>query len=113
MKLVVAKIKERGISIWMFPEGTRSKGRGLLPFKTGAFHTAIMAEVPVVPIVCSSYAGQIDLNRWDNGEIIVEVLPPVDTKQWSRETVKDLTETVRQQMVTKLAELDEIVRKPS
>ena len=113
MKQVVAKIKQKGISIWMFPEGTRSQGRGLLPFKTGAFHTAIMAEVPVVPIVCSSYAGQIDLNRWDNGEIIVEVLPPIDTKQWSRATVKDLTETVREQMVAKLAELDATARKPT
>lgn len=113
MKQVVEKMKQKGISIWMFPEGTRSKGRGLLPFKTGAFHTAIMAEVPVVPIVCSSYVGQIDLNRWDNGEIIVEVLPPIDTKQWSRATVKDLTETVRNQMVDKLAELDTTARKPS
>ena len=41
----VEKIKERGISVWMFAEGTRSYGRGLLPFKTGAFHTAIQAEV--------------------------------------------------------------------
>ena len=58
----------------MFPEGTRSKGRGLIPFKTGAFHTAIAAKVPLVPIVCSSYADKL-INRWDNGEIIVEMMP--------------------------------------
>ncbi len=34
---VVNHFKKRRISIWMFPEGTRSRGRGLLPFKTGAF----------------------------------------------------------------------------
>ena len=44
---VVNHFKKRRISIWMFPEGTRSRGRGLLPFKTGAFHAAIAAGVPV------------------------------------------------------------------
>ncbi len=112
IRQVVAKIKERGISIWMFPEGTRSKGRGLIPFKTGAFHTAIAAKVPLVPIVCSSYAGQIDLNRWDNGEIIVEMLPPVDSQQWKRATVKDCSNTIRALMESKLAELDAKVKKP-
>ncbi|STW04562.1 1-acyl-sn-glycerol-3-phosphate acyltransferase [Klebsiella grimontii] len=34
---VVNAFKKRNISFWMFPEGTRSRGRGLLPFKTGAF----------------------------------------------------------------------------
>nr|WP_321271794.1 1-acylglycerol-3-phosphate O-acyltransferase [uncultured Tolumonas sp.] len=112
IRQVVAKIKERGISIWMFPEGTRSKGRGLIPFKTGAFHTAIAAKVPLVPIVCSSYAGQIDLNRWDNGEIIVEMLLPVDSQQWKRATVKDCSNTIRALMESKLAELDAKVKKP-
>ena len=112
IRQVVAKIKQRGISIWMFPEGTRSKGRGLIPFKTGAFHTAIAAKVPLVPIVCSSYTGQIDLNRWDNGEIIVEMLPPVDSQQWTRATVKDCSNTIRALMESKLAELDAKVKKP-
>jgi 1-acyl-sn-glycerol-3-phosphate acyltransferase len=38
---VVNAFKKRNISFWMFPEGTRSRGRGLLPFKTGAFHAAL------------------------------------------------------------------------
>jgi 1-acyl-sn-glycerol-3-phosphate acyltransferase len=112
IRQVVAKIKERGISIWMFPEGTRSKGRGLIPFKTGAFHTAIAAKVPIVPIVCSSYAGQIDLNRWDNGEVIVEMQLPIDSQQWTRATVKDCSNTIRALMESKLAELDAQVKKP-
>jgi 1-acyl-sn-glycerol-3-phosphate acyltransferase len=113
IRQVVSKIKQRGISIWMFPEGTRSKGRGLIPFKNGAFHTAIAAEVPLVPIVCSSYADQIDLNRWDNGEIVVEMLPPVDSKQWTRATVKDCSNTIRALMEGKLADLDAKLQKLS
>ncbi len=41
---VVNSIKESDVSVWMFPEGTRSRGRGLLPFKTGAFHAAMVQE---------------------------------------------------------------------
>ena len=40
----VRAIQDKKLSIWMFPEGTRSYGRGLLPFKTGAFHTGDSSE---------------------------------------------------------------------
>ena len=41
---------ERGISIMMFPEGTRSKDGNLQPFKPGAFALARQLNVPVIPI---------------------------------------------------------------
>jgi 1-acyl-sn-glycerol-3-phosphate acyltransferase len=44
---------DRGVSVLMFPEGTRSKTGNLLPFKPGAFTLAKEAGVPVVPIVIS------------------------------------------------------------
>lgn len=110
---VVDRIRGRKISVWMFPEGTRSQGRGLLPFKTGAFHTAMQARVPMIPVVCSSYVGQIDLNRWDNGEILVEMLPPVDTSGWEREQLREHVEQLRELMTAKLAELDAKARRPA
>lgn len=39
-----------GGSIIAFPEGTRSRGRGILPFKKGVFISAIDAQIPVVPV---------------------------------------------------------------
>ncbi|WP_087018864.1 1-acylglycerol-3-phosphate O-acyltransferase [Thaumasiovibrio subtropicus] len=105
---VVEKIKQNKVSVWMFPEGTRSRGRGLLPFKTGAFHAAIGADVPVTPIVCSS-TGHLNLNRWDNGHIIVEVMPPVSVEGYGKDQVRQLAEDCRNLMVDKLAELDEEV----
>ncbi|MGX2955795.1 1-acylglycerol-3-phosphate O-acyltransferase [Ursidibacter arcticus] len=109
MNKVADIIKEQQVSIWMFPEGTRSRGRGLLPFKTGAFHTAIAAGVPIVPVVCSSLHNKIDLNRWDNGTAICEMLEPIDTAGYNRENIKELIEKCHTLMANKLAELDQEV----
>ena len=45
-------------SVFIFPEGTRSyyTEPDLLPFKKGAFHFAIKAQVPIVPMVAANYS---------------------------------------------------------
>lgn len=106
---VVDSIKKSDVSVWMFPEGTRSRGRGLLPFKTGAFHAAIGAGVPVIPIVCSS-TSDLKLNRWNNGHVIVEMLPPISSEGYRKEQVRELSNLCREQMKAKLEELDEEVK---
>ncbi|OEF28436.1 1-acylglycerol-3-phosphate O-acyltransferase [Vibrio rumoiensis] len=105
---VADQIKKNKVSVWMFPEGTRSRGRGLLPFKTGAFHAAIAAQVPIVPIVCSS-TDKIKLNRWNNGHVIVEMLPPISVEGYAKEDVRHLLKECRNQMKAKLEQLDEEV----
>ncbi len=105
---VVTSVKESDVSVWMFPEGTRSRGRGLLPFKTGAFHAAIGAGLPIVPIVCSSTGG-VKLNRWNNGHVIVEMLPPISTEGYDKSNVRELANLAREQMAAKLGELEKEV----
>lgn len=58
MKGAADEIQQKQQSVYMFPEGTRSyaKEPGLLPFKKGAFHLAVQAGVPVVPIVVANYS---------------------------------------------------------
>ncbi|HGJ5859989.1 MAG TPA: 1-acylglycerol-3-phosphate O-acyltransferase [Arsenophonus nasoniae] len=106
---VVQQIKKRKISVWMFPEGTRSRGRGLLPFKTGAFYAAIAAGVPIVPVCLSETEGRIKLNRWNNGVVIVEMLPPIDTTKYNRENVRELAEYCHNLFKAKIAELNQEV----
>ncbi len=103
---VVSHFKKKRISIWMFPEGTRSRGRGLLPFKTGAFHAALAAGVPIIPVCVSNTSNKIKLNRWNNGLVIVEMLPPVDTSQWGKDQVRKLATHCRNIMEEKISQLD-------
>lgn len=99
-------IRERKLSILLFPEGTRSYGRGLLPFKTGAFRTAMQAGVDVVPICVSNLHGRIKLNRWDNGTVIIEMLNPVKISDYSSDSIRALTAHCHQLMQSKIGELD-------
>ncbi|KUJ00868.1 1-acylglycerol-3-phosphate O-acyltransferase [Vibrio sp. MEBiC08052] len=105
---VVDSVKNSKVSVWMFPEGTRSRGRGLLPFKVGAFHAAIAAGVPVVPIVCSS-TSHLKLNRWNNGHVIVEMMAPIPTEGLHKEDVRHLAKECHKVMKEKLESLDQEV----
>ncbi len=109
---IVKKIKHNKLSLWIFPEGHRSKGKGLQKFKTGAVHTAKLANVPIIPFVTSSYYNQINLNRWDNGEIIIEMLPPLSTDNLDKKDIKKFTDDLRQKMLSRIKELDKEVRRP-
>ncbi len=99
----VSKIKNRGISVWMFPEGTRSYGRGLLPFKTGAFHTAMQSKVPVVPVAMSS-SDKIKLNRLNNGTIYIHVMAPYTLDD--AVPARDHAAACHEQMKAQIARLD-------
>lgn len=76
----VAAIKNRRVSIAIFPEGTRSKEEGFLPFKRGAFQMAIEAGVPVVPVVVESLKKVINpVAKKCGGLLRVHVLVPLQT----------------------------------
>ncbi len=105
------KIKNNKISVWLFPEGTRSRGRGLLKFKTGAFYTAFMAQVPMVPVAISSTHDQIKLNRWNNGKVIIEYLPPIKIEQDDKRYIREKAESARELIKTHVEALDKELAK--
>ncbi len=45
-----ARVLSRGVDVLVFPEGTTTSGRTLLPFELGAFGLAVLGGVPVVPV---------------------------------------------------------------
>ena len=77
----VDRIKRERWRVWMAPEGHRNQGPEMLPFKKGAFHLAIAAQVPVVPIVVGPLSPILDARRLlvVPGHIEVRVLEPILT----------------------------------
>jgi 1-acyl-sn-glycerol-3-phosphate acyltransferase len=98
-----AAMVNKGLSIWIFPEGTRNHGsRELLPFKKGAFHLAIAAQVPIVPLVQEHYSRHRDLETGEflpgRREILIKVLDPIPTQGLKIEDLPKLMTDVRQKL---------------
>lgn len=99
-------------SVFIFPEGTRSYAESpmLLPFKKGAFHLAVQAQVPIVPVVCANYDNVLNVKkrRFRPGTIDVSVLPPISTKGCTKEDVDGLVEKTRNAMMDELVRLSHV-----
>uniref|UniRef100_A0A158P656 1-acyl-sn-glycerol-3-phosphate acyltransferase n=1 Tax=Angiostrongylus cantonensis TaxID=6313 RepID=A0A158P656_ANGCA len=80
----VEQLVKYNLKLWIFPEGTRNRGIGMLPFKKGAFNIAVRGGFPVIPIVFSNYRpfySKSDRYFKSDGEVIAQVLRPVNTKE--------------------------------
>jgi len=106
MDQVSEAINKKGTSIWVFAEGTRSGGRGLAPFKKGAFHMALQAQCPIYPIVSSTFSGRLKLNSWISGEVIIKIMEPIHTKGMEAQELEDLVLSTHQKMAKEIARLD-------
>jgi lysophosphatidate acyltransferase len=99
-------------NVFIFPEGTRSYATEpmLLPFKKGAFHLAVQAQVPIVPVVCANYDNVLNLKqkRFRPGVIDVTVLPPISTKGCTVDDVNRLVEKTRNAMLDELIRLSHV-----
>lgn len=100
-------LQHQDTSIWVFPEGTRNQGNGLLPFKKGAFQMAIAAGVPIIPVCVSSYLKHIRLNNWNAGSISIRALPAIPTEGLSNADLPQLMQRCWEQMNQTIAELDQ------
>ena len=103
-----AAIRERGVSVWIFPEGTRGNTPGkLLPFKKGAFYMAIATGAPLVPVVVGPVTEVFDLERRlaRPGTVRVRVLEPIKTAGLKDDDVETLIATARGRMTDALTEL--------
>uniref|UniRef100_A0A663MWA0 1-acyl-sn-glycerol-3-phosphate acyltransferase n=1 Tax=Athene cunicularia TaxID=194338 RepID=A0A663MWA0_ATHCN len=95
------------LRVLIFPEGTRNQNKSMLPFKRGAFHLAVQAQVPIFPIVISPYWDFFSSKekRFTSGTCTIQILPRGETQGLSPKDVPELTETVHQAMADALAEM--------
>lgn len=108
LKKVVDAISEKGVSVWIFPEGTRNRGpEGIQPFKKGAFHMALQAGVPIVPIVSGPLNRLVSWSdkRFSRGTLRVKVLPPIYPQAFKDRPVEEFSDAVRSQMQSAFSDL--------
>jgi 1-acyl-sn-glycerol-3-phosphate acyltransferase len=96
----------RGKSYVVYPEGTRSKDGGLLPFKKGAFMMAIDAGVPLVPITVSGATkimpkGEVKVFP---STVRITIHHPIQTAGYSKENVVELMGKVREKVFSALGD---------
>jgi len=102
------KIKN-GVSVMIFPEGTRSMDGRLLPFKKGGFVLAEKSRVPIAPMAITGSLPIMPKNRLriKAGVVRLEILDPVDTAQFEGKDKNDLLEVVRDRIKTVLEDKKE------
>lgn len=91
---------ERGASVAIFPEGTRSKDGEIHRFKAGAFELARKVQVPILPVVLEGTERLIHKNRlfrWRN-TVTVKVLEPVSVQEVLSTESKELAEQIHDRM---------------
>jgi 1-acyl-sn-glycerol-3-phosphate acyltransferase len=88
---------QNGVSVMIFPEGTRSRDGSIGPFKKGGFVMAVDSGVPIVPVILKGTRsimpkGSLRIHR---GSVEMRIAEPIDTTGYTRETKADLMDKVR------------------
>jgi 1-acyl-sn-glycerol-3-phosphate acyltransferase len=78
-----------GVSVALFPEGTRSGDAPMGSFKRGSFKIAVEAEVPVVPVSLLGLRRVVSQGRITPGEVRVKIHPALETREGA-DAVEDL-----------------------
>lgn len=97
-------VRDNGLHIFMWPEGTRAADGRLLPFKKGVVHLALQTGLPIVPMVTVGAH-----KAWLKGSLLlrkvpidITFLPPVDTSSWTEQTLDQHVEELHQRFVEAL-----------
>lgn len=102
------KCLKRGISIMIFPEGTRSMDKEIGFFKRGAFQLAIQANVPILPVVIDGTGGILPKHGLifaSGHRITIRVLDPVLPASFDTTSPEVLSLKINSLLVSTLKEL--------
>ncbi len=99
---------KKGISIMIFPEGTRSNDSELGFFKRGAFQLAISADTPILPVLIDGTGGVLPKHGLIFGgfhKIIIKVFDPVMPASFETDNCEELALKFREMMAGELKTL--------
>jgi 1-acyl-sn-glycerol-3-phosphate acyltransferase len=106
MNKVQTLVEKHQLSMWIWPEGTRSRSGRLKRFKKGFVHAALATGLPIVP--CVAHNAHL---YWPGGgfkvrpgRLQMEILPPIPTTHWSADRVDEHIDEVMAAFASVLSE---------
>ena len=107
---VARKRAQAGDALIFFAEGTFEHDPGLLPFRLGAFATAVGAQIPVVPVGIRGsrklLQGDTGILRWS--PISIDIAAPIYPEAEGRGRAARLRDAVRQEVLARCGEPDSV-----
>ena len=93
-----AKIIREGVSVIIFPEGTRSPDGRISPFKKGGFVLAIDSGVPIVPVILHGTRSIMPKKRLRivPGTVVMEITDPIVLSGYTRNNKEALMSRIRE-----------------
>jgi len=92
-----AETIRNGASVLIFPEGTRSLDGKIRDFKKGGFVLTVDSGVSIIPVILHGTWSIMPKNTLKimPGNVTLEILPPIETAEYTRKTKDDLMKKVR------------------
>ena len=86
-----------GVSVVIFPEGTRSSTHNIQPFKKGGFFLAVDSGVPIIPIIIHGTERIMPKKQLliKPGNVTLEIAKPINSSDYTRKTKDDLMDKIR------------------
>lgn len=103
--LRAAEVVRNGVSVIIFPEGTRSPDGNLQPFKKGVFLLALKSRAPILPITIQGTSKIMRKGDWRiyPGQVRIQIDPPIETAGTPADKEEELSQRVRSTLVKNLA----------
>lgn len=95
-----------GQSMVVFPEGTRSRGGAIQPFKSGSLRLGIRAGVPIVPVLLEGTHDVLESNdgKVRSASMSLTVCPPIFEKDYETLKPNALAEQIYQEIKSRASE---------
>lgn len=107
---------QKGVPVFFFPEGTRSKSGEMQKFKVGAFQLAIQENLPITPIAIQGTRDILGKNKLllsTKANIRVKILDPIPVDDYTPDQVNDLIEKTRGRIGQALEDLQKELQSPA
>ena len=97
-----------GLSVMMFPEGTRSRDGGVRPFKDGAFRLAIEEGAPILPVaIAGTHRCMPKGSPWfGRARAVARILEPIETRGMTLADLPAVRDGARAQIEGAVRELE-------